>query len=160
MAKFKKKQSEPIRGENEVEKTPPLEQTLPPVEEPKVEITQTPPTADPPADIAQQGEKKRKLNQLFWMRVIVAIIAGISATVLFDSVEGEERRWSSIVYMIVIFAATIIFAKTMNIPFALSDRKKLYTQGIGSYVFIYLFMWIFSYTLANLDNSSVSIPFS
>ena len=159
MAKFKKKQSRPTPGKDENPKKAEPEDQTSPVEE-KPESMPTPAKDDdPPVNLAQQGEKDSKLNKLFWMRVAFATIAGIAATFIFDSIEGEERRWASIAFMIIIFIVTIIIAKGMRIPFALSDRKKLVTQGIGSYVFIYLFMWIFSYTLANLENSGSSLPF-
>jgi hypothetical protein len=35
----------------------------------------------------------------------------------------------------------------MKIGLPPSDRKKLVTTGIGTYVFVYLFMWILTYTL-------------
>ena len=41
----------------------------------------------------------------------------------------------------------------MKMQLPSSDRKKLVTQGIGSYVFLYLFMWIVSYTLVNMSTS-------
>ena len=178
MAKFKKKHSEPTKGKNESTKVESQGgekkeeiQSMPPDNEPKNETTKSPPIEDnntttppkdddPPINLAQQGEKDSKLNKLFWLRIIVATIAGIVATFIFEPIEGEERRWASIAFMIIIFLVTIVIAKSMRIPFALSDRKKLVTQGIGSYVFIYLFMWVFSYTLANLDGSGSSvIPF-
>ncbi len=163
MAKFKKKKSEPTQGTKEPGKIE-SGHDAPAAKEPKSEITPSPPTEsppkdDPPINLAQQGEKDSKLNKLFWMRVAFAVIAGIMATFIFESVEGEERRWSSIAFMIIVFIATIVIAKAMRIPFALSDRKKLVTQGIGSYVFIYLFVWVFSYTLAHLEDSSGSMPF-
>lgn len=159
LAKFKKKHSQPTKGKDESMEEP--------IKEPQIESSKTPPVedslannppVDPPINHVRQGEKDSKLNKLFWFRIIVAVIAGSSATLLFDSVEGEERRWSSIVYMIIIFIVTIIIAKMMRIPFALSDRKKIVTQGIGSYVTIYLFMWVLSYTVVNLNDSG-SMPF-
>lgn len=137
--------------------------------EPDKEPAQAPPTEDesPVPDVskdesispAQQSEKDSKLNTLFWMRVGFAVVAGIVATFAFESVEGEERRWASIGFMIIVFIVTIIIAKGMRIPFALSDRKKLVTQGIGSYIFVYLFMWIISYTLVNVGDSGSPLPF-
>lgn len=106
----------------------------------------------------QQSEKDSKLTQLFWLRVGFAIAAGIAATFVLDVVEGEERRWASIGFMIIVFIATIVIAKGMHIPFALSDRKKLVTQGIGSYIFMYLFVWIMSYSIVNMDGRS-ALPF-
>jgi multidrug transporter EmrE-like cation transporter len=118
----------------------------------------------PPAPVQSEQEKsytKRKLDKLFWIRVALAVMAGTAATFMFDSIEGEERRWTSIIFMIVIFIVSIGIAKGMNLKLPKSDRKKLITTGIGSYIFIYLFMWILSYTMVNLQNDSeLSIPFS
>ncbi len=103
---------------------------------------------------------KENLDKLFWLRIALAVIAGIAATFIFDSIEGEERRWSSIAFMIIIFIVSIGIAKGMNMKLAKSDRKKIVTQALGSYIFLYLFMWIVSYTIVNVnDNEISSIPF-
>lgn len=91
--------------------------------------------------------RKKLLDKLFWIRMGLAAMGGIAATFLFESIDGEERRWVSIGFMIVIFIISAVIGKTMKIGLPPSDRKKLVTTGIGSYVFIYLFMWILSYTL-------------
>jgi len=119
----------------------------------------------PPTEpVNTEGEKsytKHKIDQLFWLRIALAVIAGASATFIFEPIEGEERRWNSIAFMIVIFIISVGIGKSMHIQLPKSDRKKLVTTGIGSYVFIYLFMWIFTYTLVNLPNDSgVLTPFT
>ncbi len=100
---------------------------------------------------AETAEYKRKLDRLFWLRICLAVGAGVAATFIFEPVEGEERRWASIAFMVVLFMATIVIGKSMNMQLPSSDRKKLVTQGIGSYVFLYLFMWIVTYTLVNMQ---------
>jgi len=121
-------------------------------------------TAPPPAPIQTDQEKsytKHKIDQLFWLRIALAVIAGTAATFMFDSIEGEERRWTSIAFMITIFIVSIGIAKNMRLQLPKSDRKKIVTTGIGSYIFIYLFMWIFTYTLVNLPNESgLQTPFT
>ena len=128
--------------------------------------SRAPPTEPPPGPKkggkagGSQGEtldpaQKAKLNRLFWVRVGVAVVAGVAATFIFEPVVGEERRWASIGFMIVVFIGTAIFGKMMNIRLPPSDRKKLVTQGIGSYIFLYLFMWIVSYTLVNMPESGI-----
>ena len=126
---------------------------------PETENTETPqiPSGDPPVSQVEKSEKDRKLNKLFWLRVALAVIAGISATFIFDDIEGEERRWLSIGLMIIVFFATIIIAKGMKMQLPSSDRKKIVTQAIGSYVFLYLFSWIVSYTLVHSGNISNGI---
>ena len=156
MAKFKKKKSEPTADSNDsknesVEETP----TDIPQTEKSTSVPETP--TGPSVSVAEKSEKDRKLNQLFWLRVGLAIIAGISATFIFENIEGEERRWASIGFMIGIFFATVIVAKSMKMQLPSSDRKKVVTQAIGSYVFLYLFSWIVSYTLTHLGNAGSGI---
>jgi len=151
LAKFKKKKSEPTADSNDSknESVEDIPADIPQKEESKP-VPITPP--EPSVSVAEKSEKDRKLNQLFWLRVALAIIAGTSATFIFEDIEGEERRWASIGFMIGIFFATVIVAKSMKMQLPSSDRKKVVTQAIGSYVFLYLFSWIVSYTLTHLGN--------
>ena len=83
-----------------------------PAEVPEIEKTEPEaPSGEPPVSAAEKSEKDKKLNKLFWMRVALAIIAGTSATFIFEDIEGEDRRWASIGFMIGIFFATVIIAK-------------------------------------------------
>ena len=62
--------------------------------------------------------------------------------------------------VIVLFIITCFIAKGMKINFPKSDRKKLVTTGMGSYIFLYLFAWIMTYTLLNLPKEDFSLPFT
>ena len=157
MARFKKKKSKPTPGPDDSKKELPKEETNVPETENTETTTPTSPSADPPISEAERSEKDRKLNKLFWLRVSLAVIAGTAATFIFDGIEGEERRWASIGFMIVVFFATIIVAKGMKMQLPSSDRKKIVTQGIGSYIFLYLFTWIVTYTLVNSGSVSSGI---
>jgi len=157
LAKFKKKKSEPTVDPNDSKKESVKDSPADAPETEKSEPVPETPSADPSVSIAEKSEKDRKLNQLFWLRVSLAIIAGTSATFIFDGIEGEERRWASIGFIIIIFFATIIVAKGMKMQLPSSDRKKIVTQAIGSYVFLYLFSWIVTYTLVNVENISGGI---
>jgi len=118
-------------------------------------------TSTPPASSQEEILTKKRTNVLFWMRIAFALIGGAIATFAFDSIEdSEEKRWTSIIFMIVLFVATCVIAKGMKINFSRADRKKLVTTGIGSYIFLYLFAWILSYTLLNLPQSNIPTPFT
>ncbi len=158
MAKFKKRKSNPTvtkdgkttkQDTSDIPPTEHVDDERPTVRPPP---GPPPPPIDPPFSEAERSEKDRKLNQLFWLRIIVSVSAGIAATFVFEGIEGEERRWASIAFMIILFIATIIVAKSMKMQLPSSDRKKIVTQALGSYVFLYLFTWIVSYTLVNLEN--------
>jgi len=119
----------------------------------------SPPT--PVISEEQQNITKKRTNMLFWMRFAFAIIGGAIATFLFEEIDGnEERRWSSIIFMIVLFIITCFIAKGMKINFPKADRKNLVTTGMGSFVFLYLFAWIMTYTLLNLPREDFSLPFT
>ena len=118
-------------------------------------------TSTPPVSSQEELLTKKRTNVLFWMRIAFALIGGAIATFAFDSIEdSEEKRWTSIIFMIVLFVATCVIAKGMKINFSRADRKKLVTTGIGSYIFLYLFAWILSYTLLNLPQSNIPTPFT
>jgi len=157
LAKFKKKKSQPTPGADDSKKELVKDETS---DIPEIENNTTTPEVPPsePVSEAEKSEKDRKLNKLFWMRVALAVIAGTAATFIFEDIEGEERRWSSIGFMIILFFVTIMVAKGMKMQLPRSDRKKLVTQGIGSYIFMYLFTWILTYTLVNAGSISNEIP--
>jgi len=156
LAKFKKKKSQPTPGADDSKKELVKDETS---DIPEIETNTATPEVPPsePVSEAEKSEKDRKLNKLFWMRVILAVIAGTAATFIFEDIEGEDRRWSSIGFMIIVFFGTIIVAKGMKMQLPSSDRKKLVTQGIGSYIFLYLFTWIVTHTLVNSGSVSSGI---
>ena len=146
-------------AKNEPEPEPELES------ESKIEAESTDTSEIPPPTPViseeQQNITKKRTNMLFWMRFGFAIIGGAIATFLFEEIDGnEERRWSSIIFMIVLFIITCFIAKGMKINFPKADRKKLVTTGMGSFVFLYLFAWIMTYTLLNLPRDDFSLPFT
>lgn len=130
-------------------------------EEPKDSDTNELPPTEPVQNDEEKSYTKKKLDQLFWLRIGLAVIAGILATFIFEPIEGEDRRWASIAFMIIVFIVSIGIAKGMNLQLPKSDRKKIVTTGIGSFIFIYLFMWILSYTIMNLPSEfGISTPFT
>ena len=118
----------------------------------------------PPEPVISEEQKsitKKRTDILFWMRFCFAMIGGAIATFLFEEIDGdEERRWTSIIFMIVLFIITCFIAKGMKINFPKADRKKLVTTRMGSFIFLYLFAWIMTYTLLNLPRDDFSLPFT
>ena len=158
MAKFKKKKSAPTPGSDESKPKIADEIDVPEVEKSETLTNNSKdPSKDPPISDAAKSEKDKKLAKLFWLRIILGVGAGIATTFIFEDIEGEERRWASIGFMIILFFGSIIVAKAMNMQLPSSDRKKIVTQAIGSYVFLYLFSWIVTYTLVNISSGSTGI---
>jgi len=158
LAKFKKKKSQPTPGSDATKKESIEEEPVDIPETEKSEPVPETPSADPPISEAAKSEKDRKLSKLFWMRIALAIIAGTAATFIFEDIEGEERRWTSIAFMIILFIGSIIVAKGMNMQLPSSDRKKIVTQALGSYIFLYLFIWILTNTIVNAGSETSGMP--
>ncbi|MDP6857524.1 MAG: hypothetical protein QF559_01135 [Candidatus Nitrosopelagicus sp.] len=165
MAKFKKKKFKSekpdpeeknddlpeIEADESVENTENESESEPAVETP----TESKP--DPTEDPIDKSATKKLTDRLFWLRIAVSIAGGVIATFAFeDIVDMEEKRWTSIGFMIMLFIATAIIAKSWRIKIA--NKKKYITTGIGSFVFMYLFMWIFSYTVVNAGTPKSMIP--
>ena len=158
MARFKKKKSKPISESDDSKKESVKEESVGIPETEKLEPASEIPLADPPISEAVKSEKDRKLSKLYWMRIALAIIAGAAATFLFEDIEGEERRWTSIAFMIILFIGSIVVAKSMKMQLPSSDRKKIVTQALGSYVFLYLFIWILTNTIVNVGTVTNGMP--
>jgi hypothetical protein len=154
LAKFKKKKSAPTPDPEDSKKESIKEENN---EIPDTESSDSK-TTEPIENQEGKSEKDKKLDRLFWLRVGIAVIAGTLATFLFEDIQGEERRWASIVFMIIVFIVTIFIAKSMKMQLPSSDRKKIVTQGIGSYIFLYLFVWILTYTIVHAGTISTGIP--
>ena len=152
-------------AKNEPEPEPELEseskiEAEPKIESESIDTSEIPPPT-PVISEEQQNITKKRTDMLFWMRFCFAIIGGAIATFLFEEIDGdEERRWTSIIFMIVLFIITCFIAKGMKINFPKADRKKLVTTGMGSFIFLYLFAWIMTYTLLNLPRDDFSLPFT
>ncbi len=156
MAKFKKKKSKPTPEPEDSKKETPQEE---PVDIPETEksVPTPEPSKEPQISEAEKSEKDKKLSKLFWMRIVLAVIAGTVSTFIFEDIVGEERRWASIGFMIIVFFGTVIVAKGMKMQLPSADRKKIVTQAIGSYVFLFLFTWIVTYTLVHSGSVSSGI---
>ena len=175
MARFKKRKwgsEKPKPKDIENKETTPTESDIPPTEsesEPeetvevdvgeKIEEGSQKKESKPEESAEDKSATKKLTDRLFWMRVVFSVIGGIVATFVFEDIEDvEEKRWTSIGFMIMLFIATAIIAKSWKIR--IPNRKKYITTGIGSFVFLYLFVWIVSYTFVYTSTSSSSIiPF-
>jgi hypothetical protein len=153
LAKFKKKKSAPTPDPKDSKKESTNEENN---KIPETESNDAS-TSEPTINHEEKSEKDKKLNRLFWLRVACAVIAGTIATFIFEDIQGEERRWASIAFMIIVFIVTIFIAKSMNMQLPSSDRKKIVTQGIGSYIFLYLFVWILTYTIVHAGSVTTGI---
>ena len=143
--------------------TPPTESDTPPIESEPEKIEEEPPKKESKTKKTEESAEdksatKKLTDRLFWMRIIFAVLGGIIATFVFEDIaDSEQKRWTSIGFMIMIFISTVIIAKSWSIR--IPSKKKYVTTGIGSFIFLYLFSWITSYTITSLGTDPNVIPF-
>ncbi|MGB9726820.1 MAG: hypothetical protein ACPLZF_00250 [Nitrososphaeria archaeon] len=82
-------------------------------------------------------------NKLFWLRVVFAIFAGLFSGVMNFSNESSFFG----VLTIILFYLLSYFIGKYYIFSDKGDNGSLFTTGIGTYIMLSLFVWIFYYTL-------------
>ncbi len=88
------------------------------------------------------------LDRVFWLRIGFAVIAGLLAGGL-DFLTFNENAANGIGIGFLLYIVSYVVARSrygrMIPP---SDKKKLLTNGIGGYIFMFLFIWILYNTIA------------
>ncbi|MGI0018448.1 MAG: hypothetical protein ACREA1_07050 [Nitrosotalea sp.] len=114
-------------------------------------------TKDNPTGMPGQTEESRikgGLDKLFWLRVGLGVLAGaLSAIIGSGSTFSIESSRIGLGFgiMIILFIVSYAAAKSMRIPIAASEKKKLITTGYGSYFLMFIFCWILVNTLIHPD---------
>ena len=100
-----------------------------------------------PIETQTEGITKNPIGTLFWMRIGLGVLAGIISALVGNPIDANSRPYVGFGIMIILFIVSYGIAKVMRIPLPASDKKKLITTGIGSYFFIFIFVWILVNTL-------------
>lgn len=98
----------------------------------------------PPMDPALQ---RQRLSQLAWMRVGFGALAGlINGFLSLDTLKlgvVNSNAYYGIYVGVLIYIGSYYFAKNNWVKgINPKDKNKLFTQGIGSFVMMFLFSWI------------------
>jgi len=78
---------------------------------------------------------QKKLDQLFWIRIIFSLVGGIYA--------GIEVLAEGILIVIVLYVLSIIIGKAMKIPLPDDMKNKIKTHGTGKFFVYFFVLWIF-----------------
>ena len=83
---------------------------------------------------------------VFWVRVVLGVLTGTSAGLL-GFVSPNPQAYLGIFIAIAMYILSVVFARTIarNVP--QTERKKLFTAGLGGYIMLFLFSWILYNTL-------------
>lgn len=82
-------------------------------------------------------------DRIFWLRVGLGATSGALSDLLF-----YNDYLSALLFLVVVFLATYYLVKTLwGGKMKPEDQRKLITSGLGSYILLFLFFWIFLFTL-------------
>lgn len=83
------------------------------------------------------------LDRIFWVRAGLAAVTGLTTDLVFggDYVSG-------LLFGVVVFMASYYLVRALwGSEIKPDQNSKLYTTAIGSYIMIFLFFWILSFTV-------------
>ena len=98
----------------------------------------------------EESKVKAGLDKLFWLRVGLGVLAGTLSAIIGNPIESY-RVGLGFGIMIMLFIVSYVIAKSMKIPVAATEKKKLITTGYGSYFMMFIFSWILVNTLIHPD---------
>ena len=105
------------------------------------------PVGSPGPSQTEESKVKGGLDKLFWLRVGLGVLAGSLSAIIGTDQTESFRVGLGFGIMIILFVASYVIAKSMRIPIAATDKKKLITTGYGSYFLMFIFCWILVNTL-------------
>ncbi len=109
------------------------------------------PVGSPGTGQTEESKIKGGLDKLFWLRVCMGVLAGSLSAIIGNNQVESSRVVLGFGTMIILFVISYVIAKSMRIPIAISDKKKLITTGYGSYFLMFIFCWILVNTLIHPD---------
>ena len=84
-----------------------------------------------------------KTDKIFWLRAGLGGVVGIAAAELFGTDYQSAVRFAIVVYL----GSYYLVRKVWGPQFKVDEMNKMYTTGIGSYVLLFIFLYIFLFTL-------------
>jgi hypothetical protein len=116
------------------------------------------PVGSPGSGQTEESKVKGGLDKLFWLRVGLGVLAGALSAVIGNPSEFASIRMElGFGIMIILFIISYAIGKSMRIPIAATDKKKLVTTGYGSYFLMFIFCWILVNTLIHPDVGIVTV---
>lgn len=93
------------------------------------------------------ARQRSRLALLAWLRVGFGALSGLIAGVLqFVTTTPEtvnSNAYYGIYIAVIVYIASYYLARNVLVKgIATKDRNKLFTQGIGSFIMMFLFVWI------------------
>lgn len=82
-------------------------------------------------------------DRMFWLRVGFGVATGTLTQLLFDDDYQTGILFGIVMYMVTYYIVRRAWGPRLK-P---EETNKLYTAGLGSYVLLFLFFWIFLFTV-------------
>jgi hypothetical protein len=82
-------------------------------------------------------------DKIYWVRVVLGAATGTLAA----TVAGNDYMTGILFALVVFLASYYAFRFVWGANFSKGEQGKIYTTGIGSYVMLFLFFWLFLFTI-------------
>lgn len=82
-------------------------------------------------------------DRIFWLRVGLGVVTGAGAEFLF----GKDYESGILLAIIVYMASYYVVRRVFGPRLKPEEQNKIYTAGLGSFILLFLFFWIFLFTL-------------
>lgn len=86
--------------------------------------------------------ESNRWNRIFWIRIALGIISGLLSGLLKFTVPHNPKAYLGLFIAFIIYFASIYYAKFTIRDIPKEERYKLVTTGMGSFILLFLFVWI------------------
>ncbi|MDA4114053.1 MAG: hypothetical protein OK474_08410 [Thaumarchaeota archaeon] len=84
-----------------------------------------------------------KTDKIFWLRAGLGAIAGVACDLFF----GTDFESGVLLAVVIYLASYYLVRRVWGPQFKPDELTKMYTAGIGSFVLLFIFMYIFLFTV-------------
>ena len=98
-----------------------------------------------PESSATTPANPKAFDKLYWLRVGPAVLAGAGANYVFGADYANGALVGIILYLASYYLARYFWFKDLS----RESLGKIYSTGIGGYVFLFIFTWILLFTVAS-----------
>lgn len=85
-------------------------------------------------------------DQIFWLRVIFGVLTGLILSIL--TITTNFGGQNGVLFALLMYITSYYIAKIkFSAVIPVKDSRKIITAGLGSFIMLFLFTWIFLNTL-------------
>jgi hypothetical protein len=89
-----------------------------------------------------------QFDKLYWLRIALGLLGGVSSFYL-NQLGGDFSLLPATIFMLLYLASFYVARYTWLKDIKPEDTSKLFFNGLGGFIFLFLFTWILLFTFSN-----------